>query len=176
MKKILIAGTAIAGMALMALPAFASTTCCPDRHDRDKCCPELNVVSSNQSDVDTINVAVSNSGLNLVNLYGDTNKSRHHDSDKGGFAVINTGATWAEAGVENDVGYNKTSVGAPTQGKVNIVSTNTSDVRTFNLAVSNSGLNKIDQNGKGVGIISSGGAGSSGTVLNMVGTNITEVK
>lgn len=173
MRKALIAGTAIAGMALMAMPAFAGSPCrC--RPPVDKCgCPETTVVSTNNSTVGTLNASVSNSGLNQINQ--DSAPTRCHKRS-GGAANIETGDTYTDALVTNNVGYNKTTVAAPERGKVTVVSTNNSTVRTANVAASNSGLNQINQGSKGRANIETGNATSYATVGNIVGTNITEVQ
>ena len=166
MKKALIAGTSIATMALMAMPALAGFPvkpgpCC--EKPVKKCCPETTVVSTNNTNVGTLNASISNSGLNQINQTGIPSKPVKHcerHKSTGGEAWIDTGDTYAEAGVVNDVGYNMTTVTAPVKGKVNVISTNNTNVGTVNAAVSNSGLNQINQSGKGKAGIDTGGATS----------------
>jgi len=176
MKKALIAGTSIATMALMAMPALAREYCCVK--PVKKCCPETTVLSTNNTNVSTLNASISNSGLNQINQSGGVRpvKPCKYKKTSGSEAWIETGNTYAEAGVANDVGYNMTTVTAPVKGKVTVISTNNTNVRTANAAVSNSGVNQINQSGTGKAGITTGGAGSVSSVVNLGGTSITEVK
>jgi len=77
MRKVLIAGTIAAGMAISALPAFAWY------HPTSR----TNVESKNITKVNTVNVSASNSGLNGVNQNGGFKNE----------AEVKTGVVYAEA-------------------------------------------------------------------------------
>lgn len=174
MKKAIIAGTSIATMALMAMPALAGRhsggDCCGSR-DRDKCCPSVEVINNNNSDVSTVNVEVANTGLNGVHQHGgffSTNKANIETFDAD--ATANTGNIVNNSGTEVD----------QDSGKVLVVNDSYSRVRTTNVSVANTGLNSVHQHG---GVISSneatvwtGNAKSTGNVLNVVGNSVTDVE
>jgi hypothetical protein len=166
MKKALIAGTSIATMALMAMPALAVCPFpCPPS---DPCpCPvDITVSNFNGSNVKTVNVAVSNSGLNQTNQAGMIN-----------IAKINAGWTNSVAGVSNQVGVNQTVIAPITNGKIMVASTNLSNVGTVNVAVSNSGLNKTNQGFGMVNVakIKTAGSESTASVVNVVGQNLVQI-
>lgn len=167
MKKALIAGTSIATMALMAMPALANPICpwCPGPNPCP--CPvDISVSNFNGSNVKTVNVAVSNSGLNQSNQAGMVN-----------IAKINAGWTNSVAVVSNQVGVNQTIIDPITNGKIKVNSTNLSNVGTVNAAISNSGLNKTNQGFGMVNVakIKTAGSESTASVVNIVGQNLVQV-
>lgn len=170
MKKAIIAGTSIATMALMAMPALASNNCCGDRHHRNSCCPEVTVINADSSSVSTINVTAANSGLNSVRQRGGLVSNNE--------AVIETFDADASANTGNVV--NNSAVEAEQDsGKVTVVNANRSRVRTANVSIANSGGNTVRQSG---GVFSSnsaevytGNATSSSNVINVVGNSVTEI-
>lgn len=121
------AGTIAAGMALAALPALAHTS-------------RVNVDNKNISKVKTIDVTVANSGINGVTQAGGF----FNDAD------ITTGPVYAGSGIEVATGSSKTIVDAPRHGSVRTDNVGVSKVRTLDVTVANSGVNRITQTG-GVG-------------------------
>ncbi|MFH1183164.1 MAG: hypothetical protein V1690_02800 [Candidatus Moraniibacteriota bacterium] len=154
-------------MALMAMPALANPVCglcfppnpCP--------CPvDITVSNFNGSNVKTVNVAVSNSGLNQTNQAGMIN-----------VAKIKAGWTDATAVVSNTVGVNQVQINPITNGKIIVGNTNLSNVGTVNAAVSNSGLNKANQGFGMVNVakIKTEGSESYAGVVNIVGQNLVQI-
>jgi|GEM_PF-5730111 len=165
MKKAIIAGTSIATMALMAMPALAFDFCHCPTPDPCPCPTHITVTNLNDSHVGTANISVSNSGLNGTSQFGKIN-----------IAKIKTGDSTAVAAVQNQVGINQTMIEPISNGSINVNNVNLSEVRTLNAAVSNTGGNKAVQGGcVNVAKIKTGTSVSSASVVNLVGQNLTVV-
>lgn len=168
MKKAIIAGTSIATMALMAMPALAGTRGCCDSHHRGSCCPKVEIGNETVSKVKTINVTAANSGLNgstqIGGLFND--------------ASIKTALSIAISDIEVATGSSKVIVEAPKSGQVEVDNLGVSKVKTMNITAANSGLNKTTQiNGLGSkATIDAGGAQAQSTIGVYTGDTITVVK
>lgn len=148
-----------------------------------KCCPSVDVSSTNFSAVKGNIGMTTNSGGNNANW-------------NAGLGKIDTGNANASAALQQQVGYNETRIIAPWMSRVRVNSTNFSAV-SGNIGMStNTGWNnangnegmlvdvkagrcqpiKVTVKKDGRGVITTGNANASSEMLQLVGSNFTKIE
>lgn len=158
MKKLIIAGVLVFAFALTANVAFACF--CPPPPGDDECeCPAITVTNSNSGAIENITSATALTGNNFA---------------AGGWSAgITSGAATAVYDVQNQIGWNATSVTGAT-GPVTIGNYNSSSVTNLTTAFAGTGMN-VATSKCGIAGITSGDALSGSNVVNIVGYNITTI-
>lgn len=163
-KKIAALGGAMALIALTTIPALAweRDNNCEDHNDRDKCCPKIEVRSSNSAFLSGNIATIANSGNRIDGQVGK------HGEVESGDAKVNLDAL-------TQVNSNETTVGEEccvTKGQVKVVSSNRAKLSGNILTVANSG-NYVGSQVRGE--VESGDAKVDAYVTAIVNSNVTRV-
>lgn len=171
-------GVAVFVFALTANVAFAGFNL-PPRHDdndcddcEEACCPSLTINNTNNANVSTKGITLSNTGLNLSKDGKTTNYSRtfnNHPSIAAGEILTGDG----EAVGDFQIGANDVlmDIAVPAQGTSSINNNNNATINTMGITVANTGLNKV-----GNGKITTGYAGAGSSFTTVVNSTVIKLK